>query len=57
MNSGFEDENLRFNYIDIGRFTKFSKQQNEKKISGLNLIKNATNYRKPGKNLSINFRL
>ena len=37
MNSGYEDEkDSRY----LGRVTKFSKQQNEQKISDLNLIKN-----------------
>ena len=43
MNSGYEDEkDSRY----LGRVTKFSKQQNEQKISDLNLIKNATISRK-----------
>ena len=35
----------KFKILDIGRVTKFSKKQNEQKISDLNLIKNATIYR------------
>ena len=35
---------------EIGRFTKFSKKENEHKISDLNIIENATIYQKQKEN-------